>query len=642
MKQKDLTFKIIRRNNFTKMWLQLFLSLIILKTIQSENHLLLPNNKFLLEFKILELVHTIEQQYDIQTILIKYDGSVKDCGDLDVYLKYFKATIIIENLRRTWFIRNQLNKNLLCIVCLKRLTFDYSIELAPYFETVRSLRETKLVLYMNHNERVNDLTKLEYFFKYCLERKSLNVLGIYKDFPITRRLHAFKAFPKFAMEMKVKNSTELLYPNRVENLMGHDFYTLPDQIIPRTFLIITKEGRLKISGYVGNFINLLAERLNATLKLPFPIKKGDVQFYGKLETLTRNYTIDLPGTLVPVVDANQILYYSHPLEIINVCLMIPAGKKVPLNKIFFYLVNFELTAISIASLYLFTLLLNFKRLITFRKRPKEAENHYVKFSDYILHDVALRGILGQPFNVWIKAGFFTKYIYILLSLTGLYLSLIYSAFLQTFFTRPFKEPQLKTFAALYENNIYTLLSDREVKYFKGANKNFKLLYRKTSFREYDKMKNELNTSYAYPYVNIHWNLLYNYQQNLLKNKLFIFSEDACMFNTYMLSFPLADNSMFREAVQELIMLVRDYGLINHWLDTNFPDDASNSESVIYQNLDVIEPLYGQPLKMEDFELVFTLYMVLMALGIILFIMERLFFRFRRLLSKRRLMLIRRK
>lgn len=616
------------------MWLILLLSLVIIKSTKT-NLLAQASDQFILEFTILELVETIEQQYDIQTILIKYDESVESCGELDVYLKYFKASIIIENLRKTWFIRNSLNKNLLSIVCLNKLTADYNIELAPYFRTVRSLRDTKLVVYINRNESLIDVIKLENFFKLCLKRKSLNVLTIFKDAPYTRHLHSYKPFPKFEMELKRKNSTEVLYPNRVKNLMGHDFLTLPDQIIPRTFLTTNKDGKLKMSGYVGHFINLLAERLNATLKFPFPIKKGEVRFYATLESLTQNYTVDLPGTLVPVVEAKQMLYYSHPFEVVTSCLMIPTAQNVPLQKIFFHLINLEMTTISIVNLYLFTLLLNLKRISIFRKHRKQKRNHHVIFSDYVLNDVALRGILGQPFKVWLKAEFFTKYIYVLLSLTGLYLSLIYSAFLQTFFTRPFKEPQLRTFQDLYDHNFYTLVSHREMKYFTDANMKFDMLHLKTSYREFDKMRNSLNTSYAYPNIDIHWNSLFSHQQNLLKNKLFIFSRDACLFHSYMLSFPLAVNSIYRDAVQELILNARDYGLISHWLTTNFPDDSAMNKNMSSVDLRSIDPIYGQPLKIEDFELVFALYVGLMLMGILLFIMEIIFYRFKKLLTKRK-------
>ncbi|XP_046810179.1 uncharacterized protein LOC124420668 [Lucilia cuprina] len=330
---------------------------------------------------------------------------------------------------------------------------------------------------------------------------------------------------------------DLLYPNRIKDLKGHIFLTLPDQIIPRTFLTENKNDKLKIYGY------------------------GEIIFYGFLETLTRNYTIDLPGTLVPVINPQQLDYYSYPFEIMTACLMIPKAK-----------------------------------------HRKEIVKHHVKFSDYVLNDVALRGILGQPFKVWLKAGFFIKYIYILLSFTGLYLSLIYNAFLQTFFTQPIKEKQLKTFTDLYENNIYTLLSDREVSYFKGINKNFELLHRITNYEEFNRMRSRLNTSYAYPTIDINWNSLFSYQQNIIKNKRFIFSKDACIFHTNFLSFPLAENSIYRTPVQHLIMIARDFGLIKRWFTINFPDQlAKDKVPLMVDSRDILPG--ERPLKLQDFELI---------------------------------------
>lgn len=615
------------------MWFKLILSLTILKNVKS-NELILNKDKFILEFKILELVQTIEQQHDIQTILIKYKESVKNCGELDVYIKNMKSAIIVENLHKSGFVRNSFNKNILIIICLKRLTSEFSIEFKAYFDMMKIIRNAKLLLYINRNERTKHLTKLENFFKYCWFQKSLNVMAIFKDFSSTRHLHAYKPFPQFSMELINPNSSELLYPDRVRNLMGHNFTTLPDQIIPNTFLTTTKKGEMKISGFLGKFIDLLMERINATLILPFPIKKGEVQFYGYLEALTQNNTIDLPGTLAPIMNEKQILHYSYPFKIIKSCLMIPMAQNMPLKNIFFYLVNLKMTCISLSNLYLFTLLLNVRRIMMLNTTSNGNKDYGLTLPDYILNDVALRGLLGQPFTVWSKAQYFTKYIYILLFIVGLYISVIYSAFLQSYFTQPFKEKQLKTFQDLYNNNVYILFSDRQVNYFKDT-LNLKLLYRTASLEEMNKMRSALNTSYAYQTINIHWNSLFSHHQNLLKNKLFIFSKDACFYETNMLSFPLANNSIYRDTVDDLIMRITDHGLLNYWLDTNFVDDLTNEESMFNLDFASAENHHGKPLNMKDFELVFKAYLGLMMVGILLLLMEILIYRFKKLLAERK-------
>ena len=607
------------------MFLKILISFLIIKDIRSEEILKIKGNE--MELQMLQLISGIEQSLDIQTIVIKYDTSISNCGELNLYVKQLNVTIIMENLQASWPLRESLNINILSLVCLNGLYFNYAIELKAYFHSLHTIRDTKMIFFINHNESINILPELQKFLKYCREKKSLNVVVIFKDFYRTLHLYGYKPFPEFQMIRRYfhKVAKEEIYPNNLRNLMGHDFYTLPDQIIPRTFLVDSHNGGVKISGYVGHFMHLLAEQLNATLKFPFPVKKGNVLFYGDLETLTWNNTLDLPATLAPIVNEKQMLYYSYPFHVINACLMIPVAKNMPLSHVFFYLMNFELSLISILNLYLFTLLLNWKR---FKVAPKA-----LPLPDFILNDVALRGILGQPFKVWRKAGFFTKFIYMLLSLAGLYLSLIYGAFLQSFLTRPFKQPQLRTFEDLYLNNVYALLSDNEITYFGEANINFRLLYRLASYDEFNYMRSSLNTSYTYPTINIHWKSLFHNQQSNMKDKLFMYSEDACFFTNVLMSFPMAENTFYRPAVYKLIMAAQDYGLVDHWFESNYLDMMSDGRKFL---LNVsIESTEGRALTIKNLHLVFEMYVGLMILATLIFIMERIYYRLKRLKANSR-------
>lgn len=453
----------------------------------------------------------------------------------------------------------------------------------------------------------------------------MNILAIFADFHQTDHLIGFKPFPHFEMEVRHGAAAGQIYPNRLRNLMGYSIYTLPDQIEPRTLLRASENDQVHISGYVGLFIHLLADQLNATLKYPFPVTKGKVLYFAYLTALIRNYTIDVPGTLAPVIDAKQMPFYSHPFEVVDICLMIPRSKNLALSEGFFYLVNIKMTAISLTNLLSFTFLLNFQKLM-FHKKSRDCtrkNHHLLRFADYVLNDIALRGILGQPFKMCRRPEFLTKYIYVLLSLVGLYLSLVYNAFLQTFFTRPFKTKQLTTFQELYDSNVYTLISREEVSYF-GANKRtFNLLAHITSSEIYVRMRNTLNTSYAYPTTNTHRNTPFTSRQNMFKGKLFLFSENACFFRTMFLGFPMAENSLFRTPVKHLIRAVTENGLLNFWLNTYFSKGPTPEE---YRQMLTARSTIssGQPLRLKDFQLVLLMYALLMSLAFLLFLMERIF------------------
>ncbi|KAM7343530.1 uncharacterized protein ACRADG_010527 [Cochliomyia hominivorax] len=612
-----------------KMWFQLsvFLILSFLQLVCCDK--ILENNNFEMEAKIMDLIITTAKQDKFQTILLKYDESLDSCGELDFYMKYFQYTIIIENLQKSWELKNNLNTHVLCVVCLKRLTVDYQIEMDSYFDSLHRMRDTKMIFYINHNRSANYLAKLEDFFKYCWNKKSLNVLAIFKDFYLTNVFYTYTPFPKFEMIARVKNgSKDKIFPNRLKDLKGFPLLTLPDQVEPRTYLTKNKRGEIKVAGYVGHFIHLLVERLNATLKFPFPIKKGDMLFYGYLETLARNYTIDFAGTVIPITNGQNMMYYSYPFQITNICLMIPLANIVPFKELFFHLMGAKTFIAGFLSLYLFTLVLNLKKLTLYWRQNTKKDKRLLTFSDYILNDVALRGILGQPFKMWINAGFVTKFIYILLSVTGLYLSLINDAFLQTLLTRPLKVKEMKTFEDLQENKFFVLLSETEVLHFRNINTitNHDIIFQITTYENFNFLRSHLNTSYAYPTSSMQWNTLFNQQQELLKEKIFIYSEDACILHTNFLSFPLAQNSIYREPIHDLIMLVRDHGLFHHWFQSNFVDLVASGQSTLFDFS--VEFHDVEPLNVYDLELVFGMYIGLTSLAILVFFAEISYYRYK--------------
>lgn len=610
------------------MFFKFLISVVLIKSIQSETIWKIKENENVMELKMLQLISAIEETLDLRTIVIRYNATVSNCGELDLFLKYLNASVIIENIQESWLLWESLNTNILSLVCLEGLNFNPETKLQSYFHSLNSIRDTKMIFFVNHNENANQLPQLMEFLKYCLQQKSLNVVVIFKDFHHTLNLHGYKPFPKFQMVTRHYHnmSAEDIYPNHLKNLMGRDFYTLPDQIIPRTFLANSQGENVKITGYVGHFMHLLTDYMNATLKLPFPVKQGEVLFYGDLGILTLNGTLDLAATLMPLINVNQLFYFSYPFQVINACLMIPVAKDMPFSRVFFYLVNYELGSVSVANLFLFTLLLNYKRL-------KAAPSGSLPLPDFILNDVALRGILGQPFAVWRKAGFFTKFVYVLLSLTGLYLSLIYGAFLQSFFTHPFKQPQLRTFEDLYSNGVYALLSDTELSYFSNTDVDFIVLYRNASYAEFNDMRNSLNTSYAYPTINIHWHSLFHNQQNALKDKLFMYSEDACFFTSFLVSFPMAENSIYRRLVHKMIMITNAHGLVNYWYRSNYPEMRNDAQKFIFNA--TIEGSEGRALSINDLHVVFEVYKGLLLMATLIFLMEKVHFHFRLFMANTR-------
>ncbi|KNC33720.1 hypothetical protein FF38_01774 [Lucilia cuprina] len=128
-----------------------------------------------------------------------------------------------------------------------------------------------------------------------------------------------------------------------------------------------------------------------------------------------------------------------------------------------------------------------------------------------------------------------------------------------------------------------------------------------------------------------WETLVNQQQNMFKNKIFMFSDDACFLRTNFLSFPQAENSIYREPLHNLIMLVRDHGLVERWFQNNFLDMLAAGKSTL---IDFSVPKEEErPLSVNDMELVFVMYIGLLMLAILVFILERFFFRYKKIKNR---------
>lgn len=577
-----------------------------------------------MELALRNLIHEIKFDIEVQTIALVYQKPWNDCGIEKWHFHDLAIPMVVSNVESLWYLKPSMNSNVLSIICISKLDANYIMTLTFLFRSFRHMRSAKFIFVINCSTPDKDLAYIQEFFVYCWMHKALNVVVIFKDFHKTLLFYAYNPFPQVEVEIKrltaLGTTSTQMFPERLQNLQGHVVLTLPDQVEPRCVLSYDPSGKPILSGYVGHFIQLFAYYLNASLQFPFPIKRGEIMFYGDLEYMARNNTIDLAGSLVPAINAEYGHMYSYPFELTRICMMIPVAENKPIRVLFFYLMNYQMCLISLTYMFVFTALLNVEKFHTFKRKERRTGGTVFRFTDAILNDVALRGILGQSFVMQPNPGFKMKLTYILISLTGLYLNLIYEAYLQTLLTHPLKEKQPKTFGDLRAKPIYTLMSENEILYFdKKRHTDTSPLYRTVSYEEFRRLRNNFNTSYAYPANNMVWETFYRNQQKFFSTNLFIFSEDACFQGSHLLSFALSENSIYQSKLNHLILLVRAHGLIDHWFRTSFTDMVAAGRAS-FRDLSE-KPAYGGPLKLVDMNLILTLYALIMTTSIGIFLAE---------------------
>ncbi|XP_037929725.1 uncharacterized protein LOC119664268 [Teleopsis dalmanni] len=386
-----------------------------------------------------------------------------------------------------------------------------------------------------------------------------NVFAFIGDSSYKSEFYTFWAYPNFHIVKESVNALADYFPNKFKNLYGTSIITLPDQLEPRTIVHRNKLGQQVLTGYVGKFMLTLAWKLNATLKYARPVKGGEIIFYGDLLASTKNGTLDMPASILPITNLTILRY-----------------------------------------------------------KRKHYQCHIFEF---ILNDVTLRGLLGQTFNMLPNANITLKLVYILLSLSGLYISSHLQAYLQTMLTQPPKERQLMTFKDASEAKLPILVSEEELIFYTSTQNlysEYSLHFVSTSYADFHQKRNDLFVKYAYPIPNILW-MVYEQQQKFFLRKLFVFSWEACFMSTTYYGFTLQKHSLYRPAVENLILDVRAYGLIDNWFHANFYDMVM-ADRVSFT--DKSNPkVYGGSLKIEDLQWVWITYILLIILSIWIFTVE---------------------
>ena len=102
-----------------------------------------------------------------------------------------------------------------------------------------------------------------------------------------------------------------------------------------------------------------------------------------------------------------------------------------------------------------------------------------------------------------------------------------------------------------------------------------------------------------------------------------------------MSFPwLAEMGHFiAPKVYKLIMAAQDHGLVNHWLESIYPDMVTDGQKFLF-NVSK-EGTEGLALTINDLHLVFGMYVGLTILATLIFIMERKHSRLKSLKANRR-------
>ncbi|XP_022227014.2 uncharacterized protein LOC111077161 [Drosophila obscura] len=486
----------------------------------------------------------------------------------------------------------------------------YVEEVVQAFATaLEDRRSEKCLLYLSNRSANSDAMNL--VLRRCYELKMLNVVGLMaadeRSF-----YYRYLPYPEFRVERRSLQSSPIFEPN-FPNMHGEPLIVMPDQWHPRSVVYVDRRtGKKVLAGSVGRFVRTLVWKLNATLQYAQAVTPGRFLNANALRELVKRSPIDLPASMSLISEVKQMPHISYPFELTHMCLMIPVANEIPVRDIYRLLSSAENVCIALAIVYAYGLVL------TCQRRLHEREVYFV---DFLLNDRALRGVLGQSFKLTNQeSGSSSKWICLLLGIVGLNISCIFGAALETMLAHPPRQFQPRSIADVRRARLPLVAIEEDL----DSVADLQLPVLTVNASEYNRLRDDANTSYVYLASRLHWTQFEN-QQKYFSRELFIYSKDACLMSLALLTFELPKNSWFAAPISKLILEARANGIYQYWVGMHHYDmSVAGVASLRDLSLDQTPReahQTGSALRLIDLQWIWLAYGLLTLISILLFILE---------------------
>ncbi|XP_049317823.1 uncharacterized protein LOC125780169 [Bactrocera dorsalis] len=516
----------------------------------------------------------------------------------------------------------RLNDEKILIRCLPE---SLSLELLdPMVNCLGNKRNTRILFIWNEEytaasseRRLQLQTQQQLLFKYCAEMRLLNVIAIYWDYLKDGHFYTFSYFPEFHLQRKTLH--EDCYPNRIKDLEGVAIRMAPDQLEPWSLVWQDRNGDIQIGGFLTRFVREFAKRSNGTVSYPMAVTPERAPTLAELMFLLQNNSIDIVAGTTTVNSADMDV--SAVILPIDWIIMLPLPAQIPDSEIFLTLLNSSLGLFLFILLFVFSFVLTVEALLL--QRRTAAEN--LLFFFWILTNVVLRSIIGQPSSskVGVSAKLIKRFLYMTLFLSGIFMSTLMSAGLQSYLTSPVRYPRINTFEEFLKSDITIKTSQAGYKaldlYVSRRNLNVvkKKFISSNSLEKLQRQRTYLDTRYGYTMFSNLWDVLARYQ-TYLPQPLFYVSKRLFITKGMPLVMPLQKHSIYKEAFNIMINRLHSVGLTDLWKRQVYED------MIVAKKLNTsyrMEGVRNAKLDLEDFYWLWWLYGIGMGISTLVFFTE---------------------
>ncbi|KQS52439.1 uncharacterized protein LOC26526307 [Drosophila erecta] len=409
----------------------------------------------------------------------------------------------------------------------------------------------------------NMTVRVNLLLQWCWNHQLLNVVAIGPDFEESLIVYSYTPFPILQFIERSLDNSSVIFEQRLENLHGYRIPIALGGSSPRLIVYRGLDGKLIFSGPVGNFMKSFEQRYNCRLVQPYPFDESAIPPARDLIAAVRNGSVQIAlGAIHP-----QLPYtgFSYPFELMSWCLMMPVPEEVPPSQLYSMVFSPLAFGVTIVAMVLISLILSIAlRLHGYR----------VSFSEYVLHDSCLRGVLSQSFYEVLRPPALIRAMYLVICLLGLLITSWYNSYFSTFVTRAPRLPRLSSYESIKQSSLKVVIWKPEYEMLLLLSENMQkyssIFQLHEDYQEFLHLRDSFDSRYGYMMPMEKWSLMKE-QQRVFSSPLFSLQDDLCVFHTVPIVFPIVSNSIFRKPFDRHILEVAATGLLSRWRDMSFTE-----------------------------------------------------------------------
>lgn len=348
---------------------------------------------------------------------------------------------------------------------------------------------------------------------------------------------------------------------KIRNYFGRYIVTLPDQFPPRSIVYRNpKTDEIQMTGYVYKFLLEFIRIYNFTFRWQRPIVQGERMNLILLRNMTLNGTINLAISLCGFETPSELGVFSDVYDMEEWYIMVPRAQEISIADVYVVMVSGNFLIVLIIFYFIFTILDTCFGPLLLKER--------VDWSNLMLNERMISGIMGQSFNMSARNTISSKVTNATLFLLGLVLSTLYAAHLKTLLTKRPTSQQISNFKQLRDSPVTVFFEEAERFYLKHAwDRPIRYIKDQLNFREtieYNALRMGLNRSNAFSALTSEWMIVAK-RQELFKQPIFTVQPELRVIQTsVLLSLVMQSNSIYEDHINDLIHRVQSAGIVEYW------------------------------------------------------------------------------